>query len=183
LILVASLAGWGCGEAESPEGKLKRAAERAEEVREQRAEKQNEVTELRKELARQREVLKKTEAELETAREELASTQEKLQKAQARVDAYATDSALFRRIQKQLLEELDQSAIDVEVTDQVVTLQGKVATEDDREKAIEIARSAAGVEDVVDKTELATREEQQADEGSEADREERDKPESEENPD
>jgi len=84
------------------------------------------------------------------ASQQLSGAKQKLGEANAQVGLYATDDVLFRAVQKALLESSDlvDSAISARVQDGVVTLSGEAPDARVRDRAVEVARSVAGVSDV-----------------------------------
>ena len=70
-----------------------------------------------------------------------------LREAESRVDLKATDAALFRAVQKRLLEDerLRHVAIDADVRRGVVELRGSVPDERTAAAAVEVARAVPGV--------------------------------------
>jgi len=66
------------------------------------------------------------------------------------VEKHTTDDAVFRAVQKRLLEDegLEHVAISARVHNGAVTLSGTVPDEQTRDLAAEVARSALGVVDV-----------------------------------
>lgn len=133
-----------CG-AESPEQKLAAANERLSEVRTEVEQREARVEERREAVRRAEQALAEARAELEAAEGDLAAVREKLL-------ARATDVALFRAVQKALLEneKLEDFAIRVEVSgDDAVTLHGEVDEQAQAELAAETARGLPGVESVV----------------------------------
>lgn len=119
-------------------------------------EKQKAVEEARQEVdARQAAVDEAREA-LEEAKAELRSREQALRDAKSKVGLKATDTTLFRSVQRNLLEdeELEGVAIAVRVTEGVVTLEGTVPEEEDRARAEEVARSTPGVVNLENRIEV-----------------------------
>lgn len=123
---------------------LERARERLERI-EARVERAREAFQER------RRARDEAERALEKARAELEEAEQQLAEARADIAEHADDALLFREVQGRLLEdrELEDVAISARVDERVVTLQGSVPSEVQRERAAEIAREVAGVERVV----------------------------------
>jgi osmotically-inducible protein OsmY len=141
-----------CQQADAPEARLEDAAENFQEAREETKEKHEDVQAIRDEIAKKYAEVENAEKELADARQELAKAEQQLQEARARLDTRATDVALFRSIQKSLLDEdgLRHSAIRVEVDDRVVTLRGQASDKDAHQRAVDLAKAAPGTERIVD---------------------------------
>lgn len=141
----------GC-QSEAPEARLEDAAANLEQAREMKKEKYEDVEGIRDEIAKKYSEVEDAEQELAGARQELDKAERRLKEARARLDTRATDVALFRSIQKSLLDEddLQDSAIRVEVDDRIVTLRGVASGNDARQRAIELAKEAPGSKRVVD---------------------------------
>ena len=138
----------GCGE-DSQEQALEEATaavvakrEAVEEAREAVEARQQAVDEARKEL--------------EAAQSELRTLQQALGEAEARMGLKATDAALFRSVQRRLLddEELDDLAIAAEAAKGVIALRGTVPDQEARARAEEIARATPGVVAVENRIEV-----------------------------
>jgi osmotically-inducible protein OsmY len=104
-----------------------------------------------------REVVGERQSAVQSAREqhdeavaELREAERRLAEVEQRVDLTATDAALFRTIQKRLLEDdsLDSVAIAARVDKGAVFLSGSVPDAELRELALEIARATPGVTSV-----------------------------------
>jgi hyperosmotically inducible protein len=74
----------------------------------------------------------------------------------SRVSRSSDDATITTRVKTMLLNdtEVNGSAIDVVTTNGVVTLSGRVASPRERERAVAIARGAAGVTDVQSKLQI-----------------------------
>ena len=129
----------GCG-GESQERALEEATAAV-------VEKQKAVHEAREEVDAQQAAVNQAQLLLEEAMAELQSREEALLEAKSRVGLKATDTTLFRSVQRNLLEDegLESLAIAVRVSRGVVTLEGSVPEADDSARAEEIARSTPGV--------------------------------------
>jgi osmotically-inducible protein OsmY len=135
----AALLVGACG-GEAPEQRLEQAAERVRDARE-------EVRDARRALEAEMNEATRKRAEVADARESLESAQQKLSQASSRLEQRATDVALFRAIQKELLEteDLDDAAVLAHVRDGAVTLYGSAPDAEARERAVQIARETPGV--------------------------------------
>lgn len=125
-------------------------------AREQLAKAQRQLKSLVKDVKTKRQAVERSKEQLATAREELAKAQDELQRVSREVDDRETNVALFRVVQRALLENeaLDDVAIRVDVSHGVVTLHGKVEAKAQEREALETARSAAGMFDVDSEIEL-----------------------------
>jgi len=121
------------------------------------------VAEARSRVETARAAVEKREAEVEEAKQRLADARASLREAQESVAKYeesvdrsATDAVLFRSVQKQLLEDraLKDVAIGARVDNGVVTLSGSVPNAKLRDRAVEIARKAPGVDRVESRIEV-----------------------------
>lgn len=137
-VLVLALAA-GCG-GESQEEQLAEASQALQAAHQEVEVASRQVEERRAELERVETAVAEAERELQQARG-------RLREAESRVDIKATDAALFRAVQKRLLEakELREVAIDADVKKGVVTLRGRVPDREIARRAVEIARSVPGV--------------------------------------
>lgn len=124
--------------------------EQLAEAREQLGEARAEVKALEARVEARREAVKRAERSLAEARAKLDDAESELAAARKRIDTRATDVALFRSVQRALLEndELDEVAIRAEVNAGVVTLHGEVRTQAQAEAALETARRQPGVGEV-----------------------------------
>lgn len=131
--LMAVLA--GCGE-HTPEERLESAGTKLEQAEDSLESLNRRIEESEEELARLRKARRQTENRLMTLEE--------------RVEARATDVAVFRAVQSALLESpaLSQAAIAVDTKDGLVMLRGTVTSEALHQQAVEIARGTAGVDRV-----------------------------------
>ncbi|MGH0037203.1 MAG: BON domain-containing protein [Myxococcota bacterium] len=96
--------------------------------------------------------------ELAVAEQELAEARRRLSEAKAEVDADATDTLVFRSVQRRLLDDeaLEGVAIAAQVQAGVVTLSGEVPDAEVHERALEIARETPGVVRVQDRIRVLT---------------------------
>jgi osmotically-inducible protein OsmY len=80
----------------------------------------------------------------------------KVEKAAGDVGAMASDGWITSKVKSQLLaaDGVHASAINVDTTDHVVTLKGRVRSQAERKKAMSIAQHTHGVERVVDQLAL-----------------------------
>jgi osmotically-inducible protein OsmY len=108
------------------------------------------VEEARSEVEERKTEVQAAQDELAEAREALREAEEELSGFEAKVDLNATDAALFRSIQKRLLDDgsLEDVAIAARVDMGVVSLSGTVPEAELRDRAVEIARSTPGVTSV-----------------------------------
>lgn len=151
VLLICLVGAVGCNSS-PPEEKLEEAAENLHQAQEVTEAQREEISHLNDELAAKHAEVRDAKEELEEARQRLDKAQRRLQRARERLDTRATDVALFRRIQRSLLDDdaLKNTAISVRVDDRVVTLQGTLADPGQRDRAIEIASAAPGVAQVKD---------------------------------
>ena len=140
----------GCGD-DSQEQELKEATAAVVAKREA-------VQRAREEVEARQQVVDEAEKELKTAEKALQGLEQELREAESRVGRKATDAALFRSVQRRLLDDqqLDDLAIAVQVTQGVVTLRGTVPDESHRARAEEIARATPGVVTLENRIQLAT---------------------------
>jgi osmotically-inducible protein OsmY len=140
----------GCG-GDSQEQELKQATAAV-------AAKREAVQEARDEVETRQQVVDEAQKQLEAAESELRMREQALREAESDVGLKATDPALFRSVQRRLLddEELDELAIAVQVTKGVVTLQGTVPDEKDRARAEEVARTTPGVVTIENRIQLVS---------------------------
>jgi osmotically-inducible protein OsmY len=137
-LLFAAALGGACGGGDEEEFRL--AAQALTAARESVAQEQRAVEERRARL-------EVAQAELAAAERQLREAEERLREAESRVDLKATDAALFRAVQKRLLEDerLRHVAIDADVRRGVVELRGSVPDERTAAAAEEVARDVPGV--------------------------------------
>lgn len=90
---------------------------------------------------------------LERAREELERAEQRLADARERVEDETNDTALFRAVQRRLLDEsdLDGVAITARVERRTATLDGTVPSPELKKLAEEIAKQTRGIETVVNR--------------------------------
>lgn len=145
-----------CGS--DPEADLEEASQAVEEARAQ-------VAKDRETVQAREDDVQKAQKRLAEARAALRDSQGKLAQRETVVDRSATDIVLFRRVQKQLLDEDDLSevAISVRVSEGVVTLSGSVPNEELRDRALEIARATPGVGQVESRIAVRASEAEKAD--------------------
>lgn len=137
-----------CGE--SREEKLRRASEALQAARQ-------EVHKLREDVKAKEEKQIAAEQDLMTARKSLTEAESRLADAESQVDVKATDEAIFRAVQKRLLEDkkLRDTAISATVERGTVTLHGRVSDEKLVKYAIDLARETPGVADVESEIQVA----------------------------
>jgi len=147
--LAAGLLAFGCGgpDPEQALAEANRAVERS-----------------RAAVEKARGVVEEREAEVRAAQQELADAraslgqaEEELARHEAAVDRSATDTALFRAVQKQLLEddELSGVGISASVSEGAVVLTGSVPNGKLRDRAVEVARETPGVTRVQSRIEVS----------------------------
>ena len=87
------------------------------------------------------------EQALAEARATLREAEARVADAEQQVGRHAQDPVLFRLVQKRLLEDgdLEDVAIVASVDEGVVTLSGQVPDANQRDRAVELARSIPGV--------------------------------------
>ena len=97
--------------------------------------------------------IRQTESELERLRSERRRLRDEVRTLEERLEARATDVALFRAVQGMLLESegLQEAAIAVSVEDGTVTLRGVVRSVEELQQAVWIAKDVAGVASVESK--------------------------------
>lgn len=137
-----------CGDG-TPEQRLEKASERLADAR-------DDVRELRSDLPELREREEEASQALQNARAALRRADQDVASAEQLVEQRATDVALFRTLQSDMLEasELGRSAIEVRVDDGVVTLSGVASDQSAHQRALEIARATPGVQSVRDQLEV-----------------------------
>lgn len=152
LLLCTGLA-CGADEEMAPEESLQQAAEEVSEARDEVAEAQEEVATARERLEERRSSAATAREQLEGERQEMQAAEQEVREAEQRVAALASDTAIFRTLQKDLLaaEELEESAVEVSVENRVVTLGGTVANASAEQRALELARAVPGVTRVVNR--------------------------------
>lgn len=132
----------GCAEPD-PEEELREASRAV-------AERQGVVDRARLELEEREKALAEAQAERDRAQQGLRDAERRLDAARQEVAKYASDDVLFRAVQRRLLEDesLEGVAVSAEVQGRVVTLRGNVESEEQRDRAIALARETAGVDGV-----------------------------------
>ena len=136
-VLLAACAG------DSPEQRLQQAAEKLDDARVEARDARSALgSELAESATAQRDV--------DEARRELDRKRNKIADASNKLQARATDVAVFRTLQQELLdsEELRSAAVSAQVSDGRVELRGTVPDEESRQRAIAIARSTARIQEV-----------------------------------
>lgn len=91
--------------------------------------------------------IEEAEALLETLRDDRRNLRDRVRTLEQRLEARATDVAIFRAVQTLLLEDalLSESAIFVSVEDGRVTLAGVVRNDEEARQALALAKQTAGV--------------------------------------
>ena len=107
---------------------------------------------VQKEVGEKTEGLANSQKKLNQAEDNLQAAQQKVQQASQAVNKTVSDDVLFRTLQGKLVnkDNFGNSAISVAVHDRVVTLSGTVLDEETHQRALKIAHSQAGVEQVID---------------------------------
>jgi osmotically-inducible protein OsmY len=136
---ILALAAAGCGE-DSQEQALEEATAAVAGAREA-------LQEARQEVEALQQAADEARKELDAAKSELRIREEALREAESHVGLKATDAALFRSVQRRLLddEELENLAVRAEAAKGVITLQGTVPDQENRARAEEIASETPGV--------------------------------------
>lgn len=167
LLPIALLAGAALLSACSPDPqeKYEQATEALKEAREARNDAQDKLDAKKEELAERRSKLNEAEAKLTEARK-------KVEEASQAVNETVNDEVLFRSIQRELLDKkhFKDAAISVGVKNRVVTLTGNVPNDKTRKQALEIAKSQAGVERVVDRMRVGEPQDDKSGQGAEDDK-------------
>jgi len=129
----------GCGESDR-ESAFREAAEYLDQARDA-------VTAAREEVDERTLAAEQTREELAEAQETLLRAEQELAKARARVGVHATDDVLFREVQTRLLDDdqLEGLAIAARVEKGIVTLSGQASSNEQRERAAELAAAIPGV--------------------------------------
>ena len=91
--------------------------------------------------------IERTETMLDELRSERRKQRARVRTLEERLEARATDMAIFRAVQTALLgdEQLQDVAIAVDVEDKVVSLNGVVRTENQARRAVELSKRVAGI--------------------------------------
>ena len=90
--------------------------------------------------------------EVDRARETGARVGERIAVGANRVERIATDAALTAKIKSKMAldDNVEAADIDVDAAGSVVTLRGTVSSQDERQRAVRMARETEGVTSVVD---------------------------------
>ena len=153
-LVMAGAALSGCSQ--DPQEKYDSAVEQLKEARQS-------VDDAQEKINSKKEELKELQNNLDESQSNLAAARGKVDEASQAVNKTVNDEVLFRTIQRELLDkkQFDKAAISVGVTDRVVTLTGNVPDEKTHKKAVEAARSQAGVKNVVDQLQVVSDEDKQ----------------------
>ena len=145
----APLAAGACSE--DPEQKLRKAGEHLEGA-------QEDAQKAQKRLKAEEQVLKDAHKQMAKDRQAADAAQGRVAAAEAEVRLYATDEAIFREVQRRLLDDskLLDTAVSVQVKKGVVTLTGSVTTAALRTRAGELAKTSPGVVSVVNDVQVAS---------------------------
>lgn len=151
VVLLGAALATGCaslgGDEPSADELLLQADEAAGSSRQEVAKATEELRDKSKAVARAGAELAKARAEREQAAQKLREAQARLREDERVVSENATDVALFRLVQRRLLEDerLKDAAISVYVVEGVVTLQGDIPDDETRDHALEVVRKVPGV--------------------------------------
>ena len=148
VMALALLAAGACSE--DPEQKLRKAAEHLDDA-------QEDAQKAQKRLKAEKQVLEDAREQMAKDRQTAAAAQGQVAAAEAEVRLYATDEAVFREVQRRLLDDskLLDTAVSVQVSQGVVTLTGSVTTAALRARAGELAKTSPGVVSVVNDVQVA----------------------------
>lgn len=143
VVTVAAGAITACSQ--SPQEKYEHANKELQQAQKNRNQVEKKVDEKKEDLA-------KSQKEINQAEDNLQTAQQKVQQASQAVNKTVSDDLLFRTLQGKLVNKdtFDHSAISVAVHDRVVTLSGTVPDKMTQQRALKIAHSQAGVEQVID---------------------------------
>lgn len=149
LLTGAAALSFACGSAD-PEEELARASEAADAALEQ-------VDTARADVEKREAEVKEAQKLLTEARATLREAQQEYAKREQTVDLSATDSVLFRAVQKRLLDDgaLESVGIAAKVTDGVVTLSGSVPNAKLSDRAALVAGETPGVTSVTNRIKVA----------------------------
>ena len=138
-----------CGPQE-PESRLKQAADQVEEAKQDVEAAQGDVVEAREDLGSLEAAVHAAEKQLAEARKKLRRKQKQLAEQRNELHSTASDTAIFRLLQRRLLDEksLSTAAVSADVIDGRVTLRGEVETAEQKATAGDIASGTPGVEKV-----------------------------------
>lgn len=145
--------------------KQRDAEERVEEAAKRVRGSAEKVSEERDDAAERREALEREERSFAEATREHEQAARRLEQARKRlgdlrreIAREVTDVALFRHIQKSLLEEksLSDVAIAVQVEEHVVTLSGRVPDAERKRTALRLAKQTPGVLELRDRIEVVS---------------------------
>lgn len=156
-VAIASIAVVSCSP-DRPEHGLREAAEQLAAAREQTIDRAAEVAEELEDLREERADVAEERAEVAEATDQLRESQDRLEDALGTLAERADDVAIFRSLQRSLLDEKELSSLGIValVDGRTVTLRGEVADAEHRTRAMEIARSTVGVVEVRDEMTLAS---------------------------
>lgn len=143
VVIVATGSITACSQ--SPQEKYEHANKELQQAQKNRDHAQKEVDEKKEDLA-------KSQKKLNESGDNLQAAQQKVQQASQAVNKTFSDDLLFRTLQGKLVnkDNFDHSAISVAVHDRVVTLSGTVPDKKTQQRALKIALSQTGVEQVID---------------------------------
>ena len=146
IVLTPILAVWACS-VEQPENRLEQAAQELQQATQDRNEALRELADAQEELRAERAEVQTAEKALQQARRQLRARRKELVGEQQDLQVAASDTAIFRLLQRRLLDasELDDVAVTARVYERQVTLYGEVAEQSQRDAAQRIAESVPGV--------------------------------------
>lgn len=138
-----------CG-ADTPEARLEAQAEDVADAEARIADVREEIGDTENELEVRRAAVAEAQKALADARSDLRRLQKKLAAEREALDTTATDTAIFRLLQKRLLEDelLADAAINIFVLDGTVVMYGDVDADDRKARAGDLAANTPGVENV-----------------------------------
>jgi osmotically-inducible protein OsmY len=138
------------------EERVQEAAKRVRGSAEKVSEERDEAADRRQALEREQRSVAEATREHEQATRRLEQARKRLRDLRREIAREVTDVALFRHIQKSLLEEksLSDVAIAVQVEEHVVTLSGRVPDAELERTALRLAERTPGVLEVRDRIEV-----------------------------
>jgi osmotically-inducible protein OsmY len=149
VVILACLVLAGC-KPDTPDEKLLKTADDVDAVQKKMEQAGEKVVDAADELAAREKAVEAAGSELQETRKELKVIQQQYVEEQELLDRRANDTALFRLVQKQLLEEpqLEGNAVSVNVDNGIVSLRGNLQNQQQVTLAVEIAQQAPGVKSV-----------------------------------
>jgi len=149
VVILACLVLAGC-QPDTPDEKLLKTADDVDAVQQKMEQAGDKVVDAADELAAREKAVEAAESELQETRKELKKIQLQYFEEQELLERRANDTALFRLVQKQLLEEpkLEGNAVSVSVDHGVVSLKGDMQSQQQVDLAVDMAKQAPGVKSV-----------------------------------